>query len=60
MYGTHQRVLSPVSLAVWYSGSEGTTVGSGVAEVFANGTLASACTGSTIMVAGVLVVMGGV
>ena len=48
---TYQRVLVPVSVAVSYSGSEGTTVGMGETELVANGNeaVAKACTGSTIM-----------
>jgi len=50
VFVTHHRVLSPVSLAFWYSGSVGTTVGSDVAvALVANGTEAKAWMGSTIM-----------
>ena len=51
---TYHSVLLPVSLAVWYSGKVGTTVGSGVCdadEVVVDMTLAMASTGSTIMMA---------
>ena len=45
---TYQRVLLPVSLASWYSGRLGTTVGMGETELVA---LANAWTGCTIMTA---------
>jgi len=32
---TYHRVRVPVSLAVWYSGREGTTVGMGATELLA-------------------------
>jgi hypothetical protein len=49
---TYQRVLTPVSVAFSYSGSEGTTVGTGATELEASRpevAVAKACTGSTIM-----------
>lgn len=49
---TYQRVLLPVSVAVSYSGSEGTTVGRGATELEASRpevAVAKAWTGSTIM-----------
>lgn len=51
---TYQRVLLPVSVALSYSGSEGTTVGMGATELEASRLevcVAKASTGSTIMVA---------
>ena len=52
---TYQRVLLPVSVALSYSGSEGTTVGRGTWELELEASrpevaVAKACTGSTIMV----------
>jgi hypothetical protein len=49
---TYQRVRTPVSVAFSYSGSEGTTVGTGATELEASRpevAVAKACTGSTIM-----------
>jgi hypothetical protein len=44
---TAHRVRVPVSVTVWYSGREGTTVGRGATELVA----LKASTGSTIMAA---------
>lgn len=43
----YQRVLLPTSLASWYSGSDGTTVGTG--ETVEDGLAMRASTGSTII-----------
>jgi hypothetical protein len=46
---TTHSVLMPVSVASWYSGSDGTTVGMAETELVASGTLARALMGSTII-----------